>query len=269
MHGNGLRPLGRLRGKVLAELRDARTLLRRSPEGHGVSVLWGRCSTNKLQLVQDCMSAYTVLMQETVVPLRERHRAETWGAIRNAAGDLAMEAGLSGATIDAITARAGVSRRTFFNYFQTKEDAVLGTQSPTVPDDAIAAFDDSAESDLFTRTVRLLAEVALTTVRNDSGLVRRRELAKRFPELRVRLSQLVTGAEQLVEALLEERVATGQLVLSDTELEPADAIHALLVLAGATLRFVYARNPALASAPSGPELDSAIALFRTVMKEAT
>ena len=215
------------------------------------------------------MSAYDVLMQEIVVPLRERHRAETWGAIRNAAADLAMEAGLSGATIDAITARAGVSRRTFFNYFQTKEDAVLGTQSPTVPEEAILAFDDSADSDLFSRTVRLLAAVALTTVRNDSGLVRRRELAKRFPELRVRLSQLVTGAEQLVEALLEERVASEKLTIASNDLSPTDSIHALLVLAGAALRFVYARNPSLASAPSGPELDSAIALFRTVMKEAT
>ena len=206
-------------------------------------------------------------MQETV-PLRERHRAETWGAIRDAAGELVLEVGLSGATIDAISARAGVSRRTFFNYFQSKEDAVLGTQPPILTDDAIADFDDALESDLFTRTVRLLADTALTTVRDGNGLVHRRDLAKRFPELRVRLTQHVSGAEQLVEALLEERVATRRLVLPASDLQPADAIRALLVLAGAAIRFVYARNPSLASAPSGPELESAIALFRTVMKEA-
>ncbi len=207
-------------------------------------------------------------MQETV-PLRERHRAETWGAIRDAAGDLVLEVGLSGATIDAIAARAGVSRRTFFNYFQSKEDAVLGTQPAILPDEAIAHFDDDLDSDLFTRTVRLLAEAALTTVRNDTGLMRRRDLAKRYPELRVRLAQHVSGAEQLVEALLEERVQAGRLALPTSGLEPADAIRALLVLAGAAIRFVYARNPTLAGAPSGPELDTAIALFRTVMKEAT
>jgi hypothetical protein len=41
------------------------------------------------------------------------------------------------------------------------------------------------------------------------------------------------------------------------------------VMAGAAMRFASARNPTLSSVPSGPELDSAISLFRTVMKEAT
>ena len=197
------------------------------------------------------------------VPLRERHRAETWGAIRDAAGDLVLEVGLSGATIDAIAARAGVSRRTFFNYFQSKEDAVLGTQPPIVPAQALAEFDE-ASGDLFTRTVRLLAAVSLTTVRDDN-LPIRRELARQFPELRLRLTQYVSTAEQLVEALLEQRAASGLIDLR----EGTDSLRALLVLAGAAIRFVYARNPSLASAPSGPELESAIALFRTVMKEAT
>lgn len=202
-------------------------------------------------------------MVHETVPLRERHRAETWGAIRDAAADLVLEVGLSGATIDAISARAGVSRRTFFNYFQSKEDAVLGTQPPIVPEGALREFDES-HGDLFTRTVRLLAAVSLTTVRDDA-LPRRRELARQFPELRLRLTQYVSSAEQLVEALLEQRVAAGALELPGR----SDEVRALLVLAGAAIRFVYSRNPSLASAPSGPELESAIALFRTVMKEAT
>lgn len=206
-------------------------------------------------------------MQETILPLRERHRAETWNAIRDAAGDLVLEVGLAGATIDAIAARAGISRRTFFNYFQSKEDAVLGTRPPIVPDDAIADFDDDVDSDLFTRAARLLAAVVITAVRTDGGLIRRRELAKRFPELRVRLAQHVSAAEQLVEALLEERVASGELVLPASDLEPGDSIRALLVMAGAAIRFVYARNPSLANAPSAVELDSAITLFRSVMRE--
>ena len=199
-------------------------------------------------------------MQES---LRDRHRAETWGAIRDAAGDLVLEVGLSAATIDAISTRAGVSRRTFFNYFQSKEDAVLGTQPPVVPAEALDDFDEGA-GDLFTRTVRLLAAVSLTTVR-DENLPRRRELARQFPELRLRLTQYVSSAEQLVEALLEQRASTGSLDLRGD----ADSVRALLVLAGAAIRFVYSRNPSLASAPSGAELESAIALFRTIMKEAT
>src|SRR4051812_43570721 len=129
-------------------------------------------------------------MQSIDLPLRERHRAETWTAIRDAAAELAVEEGIAGATIDAISARAGISRRTFFNYFQSKEDAVLGTQPPIVPDEAIAVFDASSD-DLFTRTVRLLSATTLSCVREDRDLRRRRDLAKRFPELRLRLSQYV------------------------------------------------------------------------------
>ena len=36
------------------------------------------------------------------------------------------ERGLDAVSIDAICAKAGVSPRTFFNYFETKDDAVLG-----------------------------------------------------------------------------------------------------------------------------------------------
>jgi AcrR family transcriptional regulator len=39
---------------------------------------------------------------------------------------LTIERGLSGYTIDEACAETGISRRTFFNYFPSKEDAVLG-----------------------------------------------------------------------------------------------------------------------------------------------
>jgi AcrR family transcriptional regulator len=207
-------------------------------------------------------------MQETI-GLRERHRSDTWRAIRVAAGELVTENGLSGTTVEAIASQAGVSRRTFFNYFQSKEDAVLGTCMPIVPDDALAEFDRTAGDDLFTRTVRLLAATSISTLRDDIPLSHHRELAKRFPELRLRLAQYVAAAEHLVEQLLEQRVTRGAVVLAGSDLAPVDAVRALVVMAGAAMRFAYARNPTLSSVPSGPELDSAISLFRTVMKEAT
>jgi AcrR family transcriptional regulator len=173
--------------------------------------------------------------------------------------------GLNAATIDAIAARAGVSRRTFFNYFASKEDAVLGTQPPVLPEAAIDAFDESSDG-LFVRTLRLLAEVSMTAFRDDVDLIRRRDLAKRYPELRVRLMQHVSSAEQLVEALIEERVQSGRVSLG-ADSEP-DAIRALLIVAGAAIRLIYSRNPSLASVPSPAELENVTSLFRTVTKEA-
>ena len=58
--------------------------------------------------------------------LRERKKNETSRAITAAALDLAMAKGPGSITVEDIAAAAGVSARTLFNYFPTKEAAILG-----------------------------------------------------------------------------------------------------------------------------------------------
>ena len=58
--------------------------------------------------------------------LRERKKRERGQALRRAAIDLALEKGYHNVTVEDICERCGVSRRTFFNYYSSKEEALLG-----------------------------------------------------------------------------------------------------------------------------------------------
>jgi AcrR family transcriptional regulator len=57
--------------------------------------------------------------------LRERKKQRTRDELAAAAFAMAVERGLNGFTIDEVAAAADVSPRTFFNYFTSKEEAVV------------------------------------------------------------------------------------------------------------------------------------------------
>jgi AcrR family transcriptional regulator len=58
------------------------------------------------------------------IGLRERRRRQTSADIRSAAVRLVRERGFDKVTIEAICTEAGISVRTFFNYFPNKEAAI-------------------------------------------------------------------------------------------------------------------------------------------------
>lgn len=89
------------------------------------------------------MSAKLYFVNESVViegGLRERKRAATRAAITAVARTLTAERGLNGYTVEEVCEQAGISRRTFFNYFPAKEDAILGHVDDEIPRDVIDDF---------------------------------------------------------------------------------------------------------------------------------
>lgn len=63
---------------------------------------------------------------EPALGLRELKKRQTRIAMHRAALELVLEHGLAGVTVEAIAQRAGVSTRTFFNHWTTKESAIIG-----------------------------------------------------------------------------------------------------------------------------------------------
>jgi AcrR family transcriptional regulator len=64
---------------------------------------------------------------------RDRKKNETREALRDAAHRLFAEKGFAGTTIDDITEAANVSRRTFFRYYDSKDDLLRGDVSDMLP----------------------------------------------------------------------------------------------------------------------------------------
>lgn len=59
--------------------------------------------------------------------LRERHKRRTAQKIQRATLELAIARGLDNTTTESIAERAGISLRTFFNYYPNKEAAAVST----------------------------------------------------------------------------------------------------------------------------------------------
>ena len=92
--------------------------------------------------------------------LRARRRRQTTADIHDAALRLAREVGFDNVTIEQISAEAGVSARTFFNYFPTKESAVVYAPLE-IPDDLAAEFacrGKARHSEVLTDLISLIAD---------------------------------------------------------------------------------------------------------------
>ncbi|HET6833115.1 MAG TPA: TetR family transcriptional regulator [Acidimicrobiales bacterium] len=93
--------------------------------------------------------------------LRERKKAETHQALAKAALHLADELDPERVTVEAIADAAGVSPRTFFNYFSSKEDAIVGiapAHSSALLADLLARPDDEPPLDALRAVVLAAAE---------------------------------------------------------------------------------------------------------------
>ncbi len=136
--------------------------------------------------------------------LRTRRRMDTRQEIQQAALELFEEQGVRETTVQHIADRAGVSARTFFRYFATKEQAALPGQHRM-----LQAIDSVTVSDGDPTALLRAVEVATEGVmgkENDPELEEHRRVARllaREPDLRA----VAASQEQILIARLRERLA--------------------------------------------------------------
>lgn len=205
-------------------------------------------------------------MTETLpIPLRERRRAETWAEIHEAAALLAVERGIDLTTIEAIAGHAGVSARTFFNYFRSKEDAVLGLREPSLDPDLLSGL--SLERDLLGQVSRLLLTVA-QTVLGSTDAARRQRLMKDQPQLRQRQMEYMIKAEDLVRrGLAEWLVENPDWSGNEADFSTEEISRMLVMIGGIPVRFTLtAPGHTPGSGLTAEDIDPAIALLHHLQR---
>lgn len=200
--------------------------------------------------------------------LRERNRRETWAALYEAAATLAERHGPGAVTVDDIAARAGVSKRTFFNYFATKEDGILGFREPRLSPESIEAF-RASPAPVVDRTVALIMAAihGSTDAPNTGG--RRTALVRKHPELRGRLDALASQLESLVAPLVSEHFGVEHVPLDAPGPRSPEQRRATAVfmLAGTVVRFAYKTDLAgMAAGAEHPALVDALDTFRDLLR---
>ncbi len=142
----------------------------------------------------------------TDVGLRERKKTETRRRLTAAARELVLAAGLDGVTVEQICDQAGVSLRTFFNSFESKELAVIGPEPPVGTPEARAAFVAGGPSgDLLADLLDLLDPTPLFDEVGRAGLQVVIALAEREPRLLAAHLAREASREQEIAGLLAER----------------------------------------------------------------
>ncbi|WJX98873.1 TetR family transcriptional regulator [Curtobacterium sp. 458] len=148
-------------------------------------------------------------MSDAAPGLRERKRLATRLAIQQAALRIAVEDGLAAVTVDEISRRADVSPRTFFNYFPSKEQAILG-DDPTLPDDdALAEFVAGGPTgDLLQDLGNLLVHSTQALIDERGLIAERQEVLRANPELFSRRMASMKEFQHEIETAVARRLET-------------------------------------------------------------
>lgn len=212
--------------------------------------------------------------------LRDRKARLTRESIHRAAVSLSYERGLDAATVAQIADEAGISQRTFFNYFASKEDAIIGTAT-SGPDEqlvreALASADFS--SGVLEETADLIRDILSRSLGDEETERKRRVLFMRNPALVQRNADAGSAlATMLIDALtplLAEDVSKLQLPDGTTARE---VVRMIVLISLAPLRHSFVRpkpppeHEDSADADLSPQslhdrFDHSLALFRTVLE---
>lgn len=194
--------------------------------------------------------------------LRERKRRATRAAIERAAITLVDERGYDAVTVADMCQRADVSQGTFFNYFPTKDAAIVGIGVYDLdPSEVHAAFDRLMPCSVYHATLALFLEVVGSFDWESDIAALRVALVKDTPALmRLFLDNtfgFVSDFRSIVAAYLEANPQARACADCMSEAEEANAVVSQALEAAKLALYRVADDPA-AGLPTADDVEAMI-----------
>ncbi|GAB6902400.1 TetR/AcrR family transcriptional regulator [Kineosporia succinea] len=193
--------------------------------------------------------------------LRSRRKQATAREIHEATLRLVARHGFDHVTVDMISAESGVSRRTFFNYFASKEAAVIAGPR-ALPDDALSEFlaEPGQEPVQVLRDLtRLLVKELESNPPGREDLGQVMELAQAHPAVMAAMLANFDTFERSV----------GEAVATRLGLEPEHSTPALIAgMAFSAMRTglgCWSKTPESGESPV-PQVEKTVALLHSFLK---
>ena len=226
-------------------------------------------------------SSSEVQASPPVEGLRERKKRERGQALRRAAIDLALEKCYHNVTVEDICERCGVSRRTFFNYYSSKEEALLGRADTVFDEEDQPAIEEFEAGGPHGRLVadleHLLAFIVATRLKKRDDMHQYHLMLKQDPTLiplqMARMGNNERLFRQIIQRRLDGTASAPVDVLgthsddgADDDVEVSPRAEAVAALAMMVLKATFTRMRRIDGDP-GPVIDMLFDELRALFRE--
>jgi AcrR family transcriptional regulator len=186
--------------------------------------------------------------------MRARKKQRTHDDLIRIATDLFARHGYDAVTVEDIAAAADVSQRTFYRYFSSKEDLVLGDVNEDIASFAEALAHRSREEPVLESIRAVVLEAAIEYEQSYDANQARSALVAHTPGLKLREAERQAFVEEAITPLIAERLG----VDANADMRPR------LIAACAVTALRVASSIWLASGTAGslsPTVDEALTLL--------
>jgi AcrR family transcriptional regulator len=144
------------------------------------------------------------------IPIRERTRRLAQTELTTVAQDLFVAQGYANTTVDQIAAAAGMSKRTFFRYFPSKDDLVIGKYD-LFADRMAEALDARPADEPVWESLRRVFDITLDYVQDEQQRARNdamEEIVRSTPQLYARYLEKMQRVQELLIGRVAERLTS-------------------------------------------------------------